>query len=96
MLVTATSEVVRVMGIWVRRADAGLVDRAARNAATGLADRSSRRLEDARTLRDLQRLALPDEAAAAEPTSPAPVSARRSGPQTGPLPTSEAMLTRRL
>lgn len=56
MLVTATSEVVRVMGVWVRRADAGLADRAVRNAAAEVADRSSRRMEDARTMRDLRRL----------------------------------------
>ena len=37
MLVLATSEVVRVMGVWVRRADAGLLEGAARNAATAVA-----------------------------------------------------------
>jgi hypothetical protein len=62
MLVTATSEVVRVMGVWVRRADAGLADRAVRNAAAGVTDRSSRRMEDARTMRDLRRLRPPTPA----------------------------------
>jgi hypothetical protein len=52
--VTATSEVVRIMGFWVRRADAGLARSAARNAAHSVDAQRSRRLEDARTLRDLQ------------------------------------------
>jgi hypothetical protein len=56
MLVLATSEVVRVMGVWVRRADAGLLERAARNAAAGVAEPHARRMDEARTLRDLRRL----------------------------------------
>ncbi len=54
MRVTATSEVVRIMGVWVRRADAGLARSAARNAAHSMDDTRSRQLDDARTLRDLQ------------------------------------------
>jgi hypothetical protein len=67
VLVIATSDIVRVMGVWVRRADAGLADRAVRNAAAGVADRSSRRMEDARTMRDLRRLSasVPADAASA-------------------------------
>jgi hypothetical protein len=42
------------MGFWVRRADAGLARSAARNAAHSVDAQRSRRLEDARTLRDLQ------------------------------------------
>lgn len=53
MLVTATSEVVRIMGVWVRRADAGLATSAARNAATSLAAQRVRSLDEARTLREL-------------------------------------------
>ena len=53
MMVSATSEVVRIMGVWVRRADAGLARAAARNAASSMADLSARRFEAARTLRDL-------------------------------------------
>jgi hypothetical protein len=56
MLVTTTTEVVRVMGDLFRRADAGLARGAARNAAAGVAVRRARQMEDARTLRDLQRL----------------------------------------
>jgi hypothetical protein len=72
MLVFATSEVVRVMGVWVRRADAGLAAGAARNATTGIADRSSRRLEHARTLRDVRRLRPAPEDAATEPSAQEP------------------------
>ena len=53
MLVTATSEVVRVMGRWVRRADAGLALTAARNAAASVQDSRAQRLDALRTLRDL-------------------------------------------
>jgi hypothetical protein len=73
MRVLATSEVVRVMGIWVRRADAGLAEGAARNAATRVADRLALHLEEARTLRDLNRLrpAEPDtDGALALPVDP--------------------------
>jgi hypothetical protein len=54
VIVSATSEVVRIMGIWVRRADAGLAVGAARNAAASLADSRDRRLEEARALHELQ------------------------------------------
>jgi hypothetical protein len=53
MMVSATPEVVRIMGVWVRRADAGLARRAAHNAAVSVADHQARRLDEARTLRDL-------------------------------------------
>ena len=56
MRVTATTEVIRVMGVWVRRADAGLATSAARNAAASVAASRDGRLETARTLRDLQAL----------------------------------------
>jgi hypothetical protein len=54
MRVAATAEVVRIMGVWVRRADAGLARSAARNAAHSVKAEQARRLDDARTLRDLQ------------------------------------------
>lgn len=54
MIVSATSELVRIMGVWVRRADAGLALGAARNAAASLADNRARRVDAARALRDLQ------------------------------------------
>jgi hypothetical protein len=56
MMVSATSGIVRIMGIWVRRADAGLVAGAARNAAASMADHRARRLDEIRALHDLQAL----------------------------------------
>ena len=53
MLVIATSEVVRIMGVWVRRADAGLARSAAANAAGSLRDRRQHEIDSARVLRDL-------------------------------------------
>lgn len=57
MRYTATTDVVRLMGVWARRADAGLARSAARNAAHSMEDRRTRELDDARTLRDLRKLA---------------------------------------
>ena len=57
MLVTATSEVVRIMGFWVRRADAGLARTAAANAEGSLRDRHQREIDSARVLRDLKAVA---------------------------------------
>jgi len=57
MLVTATSEVVRIMGFWVRRADAGLARTAAANAAGSLRDRRQSEIDSARVLRDLNAVA---------------------------------------
>ncbi len=54
MLVSATSEVVRIMGLWVRRADAGLAVTAARNAAASVEDSRAQRLEALQTLHDLR------------------------------------------
>jgi hypothetical protein len=56
MLVTTTAEVVRIMGVWVRRADAGLARSAALNAAHSMDTERSRQLDDARTLRDLSKI----------------------------------------
>ena len=61
MRVTATSEVVRIMGVWIKRADAGLALSAARNAAHSVEAEQARRLDDARTMRDLHSI---------DPTSP--------------------------
>jgi hypothetical protein len=54
MRVATTPDVVKVMGVWIRRADAGLARSAARNAAYSVEAERARRLEDARTMRDLQ------------------------------------------
>jgi hypothetical protein len=56
MLVATTNEIIRVMGVWIRRADARLASGAARNAAIQMASPEQRRLEDARTMRDLRNL----------------------------------------
>jgi len=53
MIVSVTSGVVRIMGVWVRRADAGLARGAARNAAVSMADHHAQRLEAARALHEL-------------------------------------------
>lgn len=52
-MISTSTEVLRVMGVWVRRADAGLARGAARNAADSAMETERRRLEDLRTLRDL-------------------------------------------
>jgi hypothetical protein len=49
----AASEVLRIMSTIVRRADSGLAVVAARNAAHSMNAQQFRRLEEARTLRDL-------------------------------------------
>ena len=54
MRMNTTPDVVRIMGVLIRRADAGLARSAARNAAHSVEAEQVRRLEDARTMRDLQ------------------------------------------
>jgi hypothetical protein len=78
MVVLATAEVVRIMGVWVRRADAGLARGAARNAAASMADDHARRLEETRTLRELQAV-LPPEIPSATATGVPGGSASRAG-----------------
>ena len=56
MLMNTTTEVVRIMGVWVRRADAGLARSAALNAAHSMDAERSRRMDDARTMRDLSKI----------------------------------------
>ena len=56
MLTAATSEVVRLMALFVRRIDAGLVESAARNAESGVRAHDQRRAEEIRTLDDLRAL----------------------------------------
>ena len=58
MRLAASTEFVRIMSEMVRRADAGLVRSAARNAAYSVQAERVRRLDDARTIRDLQRIPL--------------------------------------
>jgi hypothetical protein len=56
VLVASTNGIIRVMGVWIRRADARLASGAVRNAAIQVACGEQRRLEDARTRRDLRSL----------------------------------------
>ena len=56
MLTAATSEVVRLMALFVRRVDAELVESAVRNAESGVRSHHQRRAEEVRTLSDLQAL----------------------------------------
>ena len=71
MLTTATSEVMRLVSLFVRRLDSELVESAARNAESSVLDQDRRHLEEMRTLSDLHAIEL-----RAAP-SPAPaVSAR--------------------
>ncbi|WP_460459072.1 hypothetical protein [Angustibacter peucedani] len=52
---TTTSQALRIMGVWVRRADAVLADRALANAARAVEDERAR---SASTQRDLAALDL--------------------------------------
>ena len=54
MLTTATSEVVRLAALLVRRIDAGLAESAVRNAESGVHAHHQRWAEEVRTLSDLQ------------------------------------------
>jgi hypothetical protein len=56
MLTAATSEVVRLMALFVRRIDAGLAESAVRNAETGVRSHQQRWAEETRTLADLHAL----------------------------------------
>jgi hypothetical protein len=56
MLTAATSEVVRLMALFVRRIDAGLAESAVRNAESGVRSHERRRAEELRTLDDLHAL----------------------------------------
>jgi hypothetical protein len=57
MLTAATSEVVRLMALFVRRIDSGLAESAVRNAESGVQAHQQRQVEELRTLSDLQALA---------------------------------------
>lgn len=61
MLMAATAQFLHAFAVLARRADSGLAETAARNAAVVVAERGMRRLEDARTMRDLARLGFTDE-----------------------------------
>ena len=56
MLTAATSEVVRLAALFVRRIDAGLAESAVRNAESGVRAHQQRRVDEVRTLSDLQAL----------------------------------------
>ena len=53
MLTTATSEAMRLVSLFVRRLDSELVESAVRNAESSVLDQHRRRMEEMRTLRDL-------------------------------------------
>jgi len=56
VLTAATSEVVRLMAVFVRRIDGGLVESAVRNAESGVLAHHERQVEASRTLSELQAL----------------------------------------
>jgi hypothetical protein len=56
MLTAATSEVVRLMALFVRRIDSGLAESAVRNAESSVQAHQQRQVEELRTLSDLQAL----------------------------------------
>lgn len=56
MLTAATSDVVRLMALFVRRIDAELAETAVRNAESSMQADHERWAEEVRTLRDLQAL----------------------------------------
>ncbi len=56
MLTAATSEVVRLMGLFVRRIDSSLVESAVRNAESGVQAQHERQVEASRTLSEMQAL----------------------------------------
>jgi len=68
MLVSTTNELLHAFVSLARRAENGLAEGAARNAAVVMADRGMRRLEDARTIRDLARIGFADDSVS-EPSS---------------------------
>jgi hypothetical protein len=69
MITTATSEVMRLVSLFVRRLDSELVESAVRNAESGVLDQRRRWVEEMRTLSDLHAIEerLPPAAAAAVP-----------------------------
>lgn len=67
MLTTATSEVMRLVSLFVRRLDSELVESAVRNAESSVLDRHRRQVEEMRTLSDLHAIQQREQ-------SPAPVA----------------------
>jgi hypothetical protein len=66
MRMSTTPDMMRLTVALIRRADAGLARSAARNAAHSVEADHARRLEDARTMRDLQSIrAVPPRTGAA-------------------------------
>jgi hypothetical protein len=61
MLMATTIGLVRALVALARRVDVELAETAARNAAIVVTERESRQIEDARTIRDLDRLGLADD-----------------------------------
>jgi len=69
MLTTATSEVMRLVSVFVRRLDAELVESAARNAESSVLDQHRRRFDEMRTLNDLRAI---ERRTSRRPPSPRP------------------------
>jgi hypothetical protein len=69
MLTAATSEVMRLVSLFVRRIDSELVESAVRNAESSVLDQHRRRIEELRTLSDLH--------AIQERATPAPAASAR-------------------
>jgi hypothetical protein len=69
MLTTATSDVMRLVSLFVRRLDSELVESAVRNAESSVLDQHRRRDDEVRTLNELrviqERVASPAGAASA-------------------------------
>jgi hypothetical protein len=79
MLLAATAEFLRACAVLARRADSGLAETAARNAAIVVTEHGTRRLEDARTMRDLSRLGFGEEPAVASSAVASSAVALRPG-----------------
>ena len=64
MLTTATSEVMRLVSLFVRRLDSELVESAVRNAESSVLDHHRRQAEEIRTLSDLSAIQQREQSAA--------------------------------
>ena len=69
MLTAATSEVMRLVSLFVRRIDSELVESAVRNAESSVLDQHRRWVEEMQTLSELH--AIEERAASSEPAASA-------------------------
>jgi hypothetical protein len=77
MLTAATSEVMRLVSLFVRRLDSELVESAVRNAESSVLDAHRRWVEEMRTLSELHAIEERPVPAPAAPRSPARASSGR-------------------